>query len=155
MLANNEGVAIDDAALNALCHRLRERGLPHAGHVLHEHVPTPEHADEALRGLREAGCRAVFAYGYQAVLSPDYSFADNEARLADARRLRSWELADDGALVTMGVALAELGLEVKRRSPLGHLDHWRCNPLGSKPGRQRIERRSDLVKLANASRIDR
>src|ERR1700730_12763665 len=29
------------------------------------------------------------------------------------------------------------------------------NPLGSKPGRQRIKRRSDLVKLANGSSVDR
>lgn len=73
-------------------------------------LTTSEHADEALRGLREAGPRAVFAYGYQAVASSDYAFTDNEARLADARRLRGRELADDDGLVTMGVALAELGL---------------------------------------------
>ncbi len=42
-----------------------------------------------------------------------------------------------------------------RRPPLGHVDHTLGNPLGSKPGRQRIERRSDLVKLANAGGIDR
>ena len=42
-----------------------------------------------------------------------------------------------------------------RRPPLGHVDHTLGNPLGSKPGCQRIERRSDLVKLANGSSIDR
>ena len=72
-------------------------------------ITTPDHADEALRGLREAGCRAVFAYGYHAVASPNAGFADNDARLADARRIRE-QLASDEGLVTMGVAFAELGL---------------------------------------------
>jgi len=73
-------------------------------------IATPDHADEALRGLREAGCRAVFAYGYHAVASPDSAFADNDARLADARRIRERQLASDDGRVTMGVAFAELGL---------------------------------------------
>ncbi len=73
-------------------------------------IATPDHADEALRGLRQAGCRAVFAYGYHAVASPKNGFADNAARLADARRIRAQQLASDDGLVRMGVAFAELGL---------------------------------------------
>ncbi len=42
-----------------------------------------------------------------------------------------------------------------RHPPLGQVDHTLGNPLGSKPGCQRIKRRSDLVKLANAGGIDR
>ena len=72
-------------------------------------ITTPAHADEALRGLREAGGRAIFAYGYHAVASSDAGFADNAARIADAQRIRR-QLASDRGLVTMGVALAELGL---------------------------------------------
>jgi cytosine/adenosine deaminase-related metal-dependent hydrolase len=71
---------------------------------------TPECADAALAGLRDAGIRAMFAYGYYPAPSDPPSFADHADRLADARRLREQELADDQALVTMGVALTEVGL---------------------------------------------
>jgi cytosine/adenosine deaminase-related metal-dependent hydrolase len=71
---------------------------------------TPEHADAALQGLRDAGIRAMFAYGYYPAPSEPPGFADHAARLADARRLRERELASDDALVTMGVALTEVGL---------------------------------------------
>lgn len=71
---------------------------------------TPEHADAALAGLRDAGIRAMFAYGYYPAPSDPPGFADHADRLADARRLRERELAGDDALVTMGVALTEVGL---------------------------------------------
>ena len=71
---------------------------------------TPEHADAALQGLRDAGIRAIFAYGYYPAPSDPPSFADHGERLADARRLRERELSGDDALVTMGVALTEVGL---------------------------------------------
>jgi cytosine/adenosine deaminase-related metal-dependent hydrolase len=71
---------------------------------------TPEHADAALQGLRDAGIRAIFAYGYYPAPSDPPSFADHADRLADARRLRERELAGDDALITMGVALTEVGL---------------------------------------------
>ena len=71
---------------------------------------TPEHADAALQGLRDAGIRAMFAYGYYPAPSDPPSFADHDARLGDARRLRERELSSDDALVTMGVALTEVGL---------------------------------------------
>jgi 5-methylthioadenosine/S-adenosylhomocysteine deaminase len=70
---------------------------------------TPDHADEALRGLRDAGIRAVFAYGYYPAPTAAPVFADHEQRLADARRVRE-ELRSDDALVTMGIALTEVGL---------------------------------------------
>jgi cytosine/adenosine deaminase-related metal-dependent hydrolase len=71
---------------------------------------TPEHADAALQGLRDAGIRALFAYGYYPAPAPEPVFTDHEQRLADARRIRSGELSSDDALVTMGVALTEVGL---------------------------------------------
>ena len=71
---------------------------------------TPEHADAALQGLRDAGIRALFAYGYYPAPAPELVFTDHEQRLADARRIRTAELASDDALVTMGVALTEVGL---------------------------------------------
>lgn len=71
-------------------------------------IGTPAHADAALAGLSESGCRAVFAYGYHGFASAE-GFADNAARLADSRRIRNQSLAGDTGLVTMGVALTEPG----------------------------------------------
>ena len=71
---------------------------------------TPEHADAALQGLRDAGIRALFAYGYYPAPSPEPGFADHDERLADARRIRERELPADDGLVTMGLALTEVGL---------------------------------------------
>jgi cytosine/adenosine deaminase-related metal-dependent hydrolase len=71
---------------------------------------SPEHANAALQGLRDAGGRAVYAYGYYPVTPPEPGFADHRQRLADAGRIRERELASDDALVTMGVALTEVGL---------------------------------------------
>jgi cytosine/adenosine deaminase-related metal-dependent hydrolase len=71
---------------------------------------TPEHADAALQGLRDAGIRAMFAYGYYPAPTAEPGFADHDQRLADARRIREQQLASDEGLVTMGVALTEVGL---------------------------------------------
>jgi cytosine/adenosine deaminase-related metal-dependent hydrolase len=72
---------------------------------------TPEHPDAALQGLREAGIRAVFGYGYfPAPTELPGAFESHEQRLADARRIRTDQLASDDALVTMGIALTETGL---------------------------------------------
>lgn len=71
---------------------------------------TPEHADAALQGLRDAGIRAMFAYGYFPAPAPEPGFGEHDERIADARRIRERELSSDDALVTMGVALTEVGL---------------------------------------------
>jgi cytosine/adenosine deaminase-related metal-dependent hydrolase len=71
---------------------------------------TPEHADGALQGLRDAGIRAMFAYGYYPAPAAEPVFTEHEQRLADARRIREQQLAADDGLVTMGVALTEVGL---------------------------------------------
>jgi cytosine/adenosine deaminase-related metal-dependent hydrolase len=71
---------------------------------------SPEHADAALGGLRDAGIRAMFAYGYFAAPVAEPAFAQHEQRLGDARRIRERELPSDDGLVTMGIALTECGL---------------------------------------------
>jgi 5-methylthioadenosine/S-adenosylhomocysteine deaminase len=71
---------------------------------------TPEHADGALQGLRDAGIRAMFAYGYYPAPTAVPVFTEHEQRLADARRIREQLLSGDDGLVTMGVALTEVGL---------------------------------------------
>jgi len=70
---------------------------------------SPEHADEAVRGLREAGVRGIWAYGMFPVPLEDAPFAAPGDRLADARRVRERHFSAAG-LLDMGVALTELGL---------------------------------------------
>lgn len=77
-------------------------------HILH----TPEHTDEAVRGLDRAGIRAIFCYGL--FESPSYGTDAARAALApewrrdDARRVRRGRLAADEGLLRMGFAPAEI-----------------------------------------------
>jgi cytosine/adenosine deaminase-related metal-dependent hydrolase len=71
---------------------------------------SPAHADAALEGLRDAGIRAVFGYGYFPAPSEEGGFGEHAERIADARRIRHEHLSSDDALVTMGIALTEVGL---------------------------------------------
>ncbi len=72
-------------------------------------IHTPDHADEAVRGLRDAGLRGIFAYGMFPAPSERTSFASGEERIADARRVRAQHFSS-GGLLGMGVALTEIGL---------------------------------------------
>jgi 5-methylthioadenosine/S-adenosylhomocysteine deaminase len=71
---------------------------------------TRDHGDEALRGLRDAGLRAVFAFGFPNTsiqawwFGPDYAGSVERINGEDARRLRSDVLSDDSALITMALA---------------------------------------------------
>ncbi|HEY8002549.1 MAG TPA: amidohydrolase family protein [Solirubrobacterales bacterium] len=71
---------------------------------------SPEHADEAVRGLREAGIRGTFAYGMYPVPLEAPAFAGVEERAADARRVRERHFSSPDGLLGMGIALTELGL---------------------------------------------
>ena len=71
---------------------------------------TPEHADEAIRGLADAGVRAVFAYGFYPVPLAEPHFTEHEQRIDDARRVRGEHFAAAGGRLEMGIALTELGL---------------------------------------------
>jgi cytosine/adenosine deaminase-related metal-dependent hydrolase len=71
---------------------------------------TPDHADAAIRGLREAGLRAVFAFGFPNTSIQDWWFGPDWAGSVeridgdDARRIRRDELSDDQDIVTMALA---------------------------------------------------
>ena len=71
---------------------------------------TPEHADAALAGLRDAGIRALFGYGYFPAPTAATPFGEHADRIADAHRIRDEVLSSDSGLVTMGIALTETGL---------------------------------------------
>jgi 5-methylthioadenosine/S-adenosylhomocysteine deaminase len=71
---------------------------------------TPAHADAAIQGLRDAGLRAVFAFGFPNTsiqdwwFGPDYAGSVERINGDDARRVRSQVLSDDSALITMALA---------------------------------------------------
>ena len=71
---------------------------------------TPDHADEAVRGLRESRIRSVFAYGLPNTslqdwwFGPDYAGSVLTSDGAEARRLRKQYFSSDDALVTMALA---------------------------------------------------
>jgi len=73
-------------------------------------VNTPAHADAALDALLETGIRAVFGLGYFPAPAEPAGFPDHQARIDDARRIRTERLSGDEGLVRMGVALTEVGL---------------------------------------------
>src|SRR5919106_127715 len=71
---------------------------------------TPEHADAAVKGLQDAGLRAVFAFGFPNTsiqawwFGPDYAGSVERINGDEARRVRSQHLSDDQALITMALA---------------------------------------------------
>jgi cytosine/adenosine deaminase-related metal-dependent hydrolase len=71
---------------------------------------TPEHSDAAVAGLRDAGIRAVFGYGFfeSNPLAPPH-FAEHSQRLLDFNRIAETHFSADG-LLSLGVALTEPGV---------------------------------------------
>lgn len=71
---------------------------------------TPEHADEAVRGLQESGIRGVFAYGFPNTslqdwwFGPDYAGSVLAADPNDVRRVRQRYFSSDDGLLTMAFA---------------------------------------------------
>lgn len=69
--------------------------------------PTPDHTDAAIDGLAESGARALFLHGSP---KPDPGpgqkhFSETPMPRSEIERLRSSRLANDDALVTMGLAV--------------------------------------------------
>jgi cytosine/adenosine deaminase-related metal-dependent hydrolase len=71
---------------------------------------SPDHADAGVAGLREAGIRAVYAYGYYPSPAPQPAFATHADRIADAHRVQEQHFSSSDGLLTMGVAITETGL---------------------------------------------
>ena len=71
---------------------------------------TPDHADAAVEGLRDAGIRSVFAFGFPNTsiqawwFGPDYGGSVERIDGDLARRIRSQDLSDDQGLITMALA---------------------------------------------------
>jgi 5-methylthioadenosine/S-adenosylhomocysteine deaminase len=71
---------------------------------------TPEHADAAIQGLKDAGLRSVFAFGFPNTsiqdwwFGPDWSGSVERINSDEAHRIRKQVLNDDQALITMALA---------------------------------------------------
>jgi cytosine/adenosine deaminase-related metal-dependent hydrolase len=101
----------EDAYLGNLCGALEALDAGVTTLVDHCHVlHSPEHADEALRGLDESGIRGVFCYGlFPSPTHHPFRWAPGAGwRADDARRLRREKLAGDGGLVRFGLAPGEV-----------------------------------------------
>jgi cytosine/adenosine deaminase-related metal-dependent hydrolase len=72
---------------------------------------TPDHADAAVAGLRDAGIRAIFGYGFfeSSPLAPPH-FAEHAQRIEDFHRIADGEFSSANGLVTLGAALTEPGI---------------------------------------------
>ena len=71
---------------------------------------SPDHADEAVRGLSGCGRAGILAYGMFPVPLEQPAFPTPDDRLADARRVRERHFSSGDGLLDMGIALTELGL---------------------------------------------
>jgi 5-methylthioadenosine/S-adenosylhomocysteine deaminase len=64
---------------------------------------TPEHADEAIRGLRDARLRAVYCYGNPNTSLADWWYTSSLEAPEDIRRVRSQYFSSDGGLLTLAM----------------------------------------------------
>src|SRR5262245_36321347 len=64
---------------------------------------TPEHADEAIRGLRDARLRAVYCYGNPNTSLADWWYTSTLQAPEDIRRVRSQYFSSDDGLMTLAM----------------------------------------------------
>ena len=69
----------------------------------HIHI-SPEHSDAAIKGLADAGVRAVFAYGTPQHASGDWTKAPRQKYPEDITRLRKQYFSSDDQLLTLFLA---------------------------------------------------
>jgi cytosine/adenosine deaminase-related metal-dependent hydrolase len=70
---------------------------------------TPDHSDAAVTGLRDAGIRAVFGYGFfeSNPAAPPY-FVEPDQRLKDFARIADTYFSSADSLLSLGVALTDV-----------------------------------------------
>ncbi|CAG2154342.1 amidohydrolase family protein [Cupriavidus numazuensis] len=65
---------------------------------------SPEHADAAVLGLRDAGIRGIFAHGWPLVEGASWMFDSQRGHPEDIRRLRERYFSTDDQLLTLAMA---------------------------------------------------
>nr|WP_296774121.1 amidohydrolase family protein [Rhodococcus sp. (in: high G+C Gram-positive bacteria)] len=73
---------------------------------------SPAHSDAAITGLRDAGIRAVLGYGFfdSSPQAPQF-FGSHDDRIRDFERIAAEYFPDPAGLLSLGVALTEIGLQ--------------------------------------------
>ena len=71
---------------------------------------TPEHADEAIRGLRDARLRAVYCYGNPNTWLADWWYTSTLEAPEDIRRVRERYFSSDDGLLTLAMGTRGPGL---------------------------------------------
>jgi 5-methylthioadenosine/S-adenosylhomocysteine deaminase len=64
---------------------------------------TPDHSDEAIRGLRQAGLRAVYCYGNPNTSLADWWYESELTTPDDVRRIREQYFSSDDQLITLAM----------------------------------------------------
>jgi cytosine/adenosine deaminase-related metal-dependent hydrolase len=76
----------------------------------HAHcVITPDHADAALEGMRDAGMGGIWGYGYCPVYEST-AFASHGERVADAKRMLQTHFSNNRGALRMGISITEQSL---------------------------------------------
>ena len=70
-------------------------------------INTPDHALEAIRGLRDAGLRAIWCYGFSAPPLENPAFTSRKERLSFAMEIAKQYFTDDDSLLTLGLSPEE------------------------------------------------
>ena len=116
---------------------------------------TPDHSDEAVRALKDAGGRSVFAHGQPATDAKRWMSESTLPHPADIRRVRTQILPSDAGLVTMAMAargpefttmeVVEHDIRLARELSLRVTLHIGLGPLGPKyRGVERMQERGLL-----------
>lgn len=117
---------------------------------------TPDHAYEAIRGLQDAGLRAIWNYGFNRPPLGDPAFKTQGERLQFARTLAAQYFSQGDAILTMGVAPEEAALwlddsagkaQFASARELGARLFWHCNCLNHGGGRPQEVARLDALGL--------
>jgi cytosine/adenosine deaminase-related metal-dependent hydrolase len=66
---------------------------------------SPDHADEAIRGLSESGLRAIFAHGTPSDPPSEWYYQSTRRHPEDIRRIRSEQFSSNDGLVTLMMAI--------------------------------------------------
>ena len=90
---------------------------------------TPEHADEAIRGLRDANLRSVYCYGNPNTSLADWWYTSALEAPEDIRRVREQYFSSDDGLITLAMGTRGPGPYAGRFSMVKQLSE--LNLLGS------------------------
>jgi cytosine/adenosine deaminase-related metal-dependent hydrolase len=71
-------------------------------------INTQDHAHEAIRGLQDAGLRAVWCYGFNTPPIEEPAFKSRDERVSFARDLAERYFLDDASLLTLGLSPEEV-----------------------------------------------